>query len=63
VARLCSHAQSRSFVSYSRDRVTQIDKSPKGITAKRANARLALTGTPFWQEESYDHLVRNEREF
>jgi len=24
---------------------------------------LALTGKSFWQEESYDHLVRNEREF
>jgi hypothetical protein len=24
---------------------------------------LALTGSPFWQEESYDHLVRHEREF
>jgi hypothetical protein len=35
----------------------------KGITAKRANSMLGLTGRPFWQEESYDHLVRNEREF
>ena len=24
---------------------------------------LALTGRRFWQEESYDHLVRQEREF
>jgi hypothetical protein len=24
---------------------------------------LALKGNPFWQEESYDHLVRHEREF
>ena len=38
-------------------------KSLKGITAKRANAILALTGTRFWQEESYDHLVRDHREF
>ena len=41
----------------------KLTKSLKGITAKRANASLALTGRPFWQEESYDHLVRNEREF
>jgi putative transposase len=41
----------------------KLTKSLKGITAKRANARLALTGRPFWQEESYDHLVRNEGEF
>jgi hypothetical protein len=24
---------------------------------------LALTGEPFWQEESYDHAVRQEQEF
>jgi REP element-mobilizing transposase RayT len=41
----------------------KLTKSLKGITAKRANAMLALTGSPFWQEESYDHLVRHEREF
>jgi REP-associated tyrosine transposase len=41
----------------------KLTKSLKGITAKRANAMLALTGKRFWQEESYDHLVRNEREF
>jgi putative transposase len=36
--------------------------SLKGITAKRANQLLGLTGQPFWQEESYDHLVRDSRE-
>jgi putative transposase len=41
----------------------KLTRSLKGITAKRANAILALVGTPFWQQESYDHLVRNEREF
>ena len=41
----------------------KLTKSLKGITAKRANARMSLTGSPFWQEESYDHLVRNQREF
>ena len=24
---------------------------------------LSMTGNSFWQEESYDHLVRHEREF
>jgi REP element-mobilizing transposase RayT len=38
-------------------------KSLKGITARRANPMLALTGASFWQEESYDHLVRDESEF
>jgi REP element-mobilizing transposase RayT len=41
----------------------KLTKSLKGITAKRANEMLTLTGCPFWQEESYDHLVGNEREF
>ena len=38
-------------------------KSLKSITARRGNAMLSLTGKPFWQEESYDHLVRDDREF
>ena len=41
----------------------KLTRSLKGITAKRANAMLCLTGIPFWQEESFDHLVRNDREF
>jgi REP element-mobilizing transposase RayT len=32
----------------------------KGFTAYRANRILERTGTPFWQEESYDHVVRSE---
>ena len=24
---------------------------------------LGLTGTPFWQDESYDRLVRDDQEF
>jgi putative transposase len=40
-----------------------LTKSLKGITARRANAVLKLTGKPFWQEESYDHVVRNGQEF
>ena len=42
------------------DRLT---RSLKGITAKRANAMLELTGKSFWQEESYDHLVRDDLDF
>jgi REP element-mobilizing transposase RayT len=41
----------------------RITKSLKGITARRANSMLRLTGKPFWQQESYDHLVRNQQEF
>jgi REP element-mobilizing transposase RayT len=43
--------------------LSKLTKSLKGITAKRGNEMLGLTGTPFWQEESYDHTVRDRREF
>jgi len=43
--------------------LSKLTKSLKGITSRRANAMLALTGRPFWQEESYDHLVRHTPEF
>ena len=35
----------------------------KGASAREANQRLGLTGQPFWQAESYDHLVRSQAEF
>lgn len=40
----------------------RITKSIKGFTARKANAILGRTGEPFWQDESYDHWVRNEGE-
>jgi len=41
----------------------RLTKALKGFTAKRANQILARTGNPFWQEESYDHLVRDSVEW
>jgi putative DNA methylase len=35
---------------------------PQGIYRHQANALLGMRG-PFWQEESYDHLVRTDAEF
>ncbi len=35
----------------------------KGFTAHAANHILLRKGTPFWQDESYDHLVRPGTEF
>jgi type I restriction enzyme R subunit/putative DNA methylase len=35
----------------------------KGRTAREANLLLRRVGQPFWQHESYDHWVRNEKEF
>jgi REP element-mobilizing transposase RayT len=35
----------------------------KGATAIRANSVLGLTGRPFWSEEYFDRIVRNDDEF
>ncbi|MBY0505131.1 MAG: transposase [Bryobacteraceae bacterium] len=37
--------------------------SLKSITAKQANIALNRTGAAFWQAESFDHMVRNDKEF
>jgi putative transposase len=34
----------------------------KSASARAANKILSRTGRPFWQDESYDHWVRNDRE-
>ena len=43
--------------------VPEITRWLKGSTARRANQLLGHTGLSFWQDESYDHWVRNTREF
>jgi putative transposase len=35
----------------------------KGFTAHQANELLGIRGRPFWQDESYDHMVRSDAEF
>ena len=35
----------------------------KGYSARQANRVLKRTGQAFWQDESYDHLVRSEQQF
>ena len=40
-----------------------LTKSLKNITAKRANALLARTGDPFWQDETFDRDIRTDSEF
>jgi putative transposase len=35
----------------------------KGFTAYRANELLGSRGRAFWQDESYDHLVRHDAQF
>jgi putative transposase len=43
--------------------VSKLLGSLKTSTARRANLLLQRCGRPFWQEESYDHLVRSGEEF
>jgi REP element-mobilizing transposase RayT len=43
--------------------VSQVMQSLKRFTAREGNRMLGLTGQPFWQDESYDRLVRNATEF
>lgn len=35
----------------------------KGVSAHDANAKLGRTGNPFWQDESFDHWIRNPGQF
>jgi REP element-mobilizing transposase RayT len=43
--------------------LAQITHWVKGRTARAANLLLGRAGEPFWQVESYDHWVRNRKEF
>jgi REP element-mobilizing transposase RayT len=43
--------------------VSKLIGSLKTVTAERADLLLNRTGQAFWQEESYDHLVRSSEEF
>jgi len=43
--------------------VSELMRRLKGYSARQANQLLARTSQPFWQDESYDHLVRNGDEF
>jgi REP element-mobilizing transposase RayT len=43
--------------------VSKMVQSLKRFTARECNKMLGLTGQPFWQDESYDRLVRDQTEF
>jgi REP element-mobilizing transposase RayT len=40
----------------------RLTKAVKNYSARQANALLERTGEPFWQDESYDHWVRDHKE-
>jgi REP element-mobilizing transposase RayT len=41
----------------------EVTRAIKSTSARLANAIVSRTGQAFWQDESYDHWVRNDREF
>ncbi len=41
----------------------QLTKSIKTFTARLANRLLQQTGKPFWQQETYDKMVRDQHAF
>jgi len=43
--------------------VSRIMQSLKRFTAREGNRMLGLAEQPFWQDESYDRLVRDQTEF
>ena len=43
--------------------MARITRALKWFTARKANQLLGRTGKRFWEEESYDHWVRNQDEF
>jgi type I restriction enzyme R subunit/putative DNA methylase len=42
--------------------LAKITQQLKGSTARAANLILGRSGNPFWQDESFDHWVRNPGE-
>jgi putative transposase len=41
----------------------RVTRSIKGVSARDANAALGRIGKPFWQDESFDHWIRNGAQF
>jgi len=57
---MANHVHVLLFPHVSPSRLLQ---SLKGSTAREANRFLGRTGESFWQAESYDHWVRDQREW
>ncbi len=43
--------------------LSELLKGIKGASARRINHLLGKTGTTFWMDESYDHIVRSEAQY
>jgi len=63
VTRLGSYAEPRSPADHPIGPCSLVLRKLKGTTVRHANKLLIETGQSFWQDESYDHLVRSAEEF
>ncbi|HEV7797179.1 MAG TPA: transposase [Pyrinomonadaceae bacterium] len=64
--RLCAYAVMSNHVHiliWPTALLPRITKAIKGFTAHEANRIPGRTGEKFWQDESFDHSVRNEDQF
>ena len=43
--------------------LSRITSGIKGVSARSSNLKLGRTGKPFWQDESFDHWIRNPGQF
>lgn len=43
--------------------LSRITRGLKGVSSRDANALLGRKGQPFWQEESFDHWIRDGAQF
>jgi putative transposase len=43
--------------------LSEVTRAVKSTSAREANQVLGRRGLPFWQDESYDHWVRDAKEF
>jgi len=62
-ALLCSHAQPRPSPGDAAREFQPVAGATEGIHGHRANQILNRRGVPFWQDESYDRLVRDDEGF
>ena len=60
---LCDHAEPRSCAPCPSGPAARITRGIKGVSARDANAVLGCPGQPFWQDESFDHWIRDGSEF
>ncbi len=51
------------MLMHPRKPLREVTRAVKNTSARAANMILGRTGAPFWQDESFDHWVRNRDEF